>query len=442
MTIRVAALVTLHRHPDAGGHVKCWERLAEAASGLENRLDLDVYFLGRSGREIRAADNVRIVELPPRWGTERWSPLSTGAGDTDLAPFRWDLARRLRGADLIHVTDTFAFGKTGRAMAARMGRPLTYSIQTDLPRFTVDYGREVLARALPKGLARFATDRLRVPERAAAINARAVRAMVNAADHVFTSNESARRALERERGPGHVSLMRRGLDERRFHPRRRDRAWLAARFGVPAERTVLLFVGRLDASKRVMTAAHVVRALVDEGLDVTLFLAGEGRDRDHLTAMLGDRAVVPGPLDQDTLGRVYASSDLFLFPSESETRGMVALEAKASGLPVVVRAGQPPAEAVACSGADGVVVEASDPGAWVEACRPLVVDGALRAAIGRAARDWATAWVPSWAEVLKADLLRPWERLCGRSLSPRQGPGDGPREPPGDKGAAALKPET
>ena len=91
----MAVLVDLVRHPGAGGHVKAWERFADAATLFPDQLGLTVYFLGDGETEERLSDNVRIRTLPPAFGTGRIPWLRNGGGDTDLASYNPHLAKYL-----------------------------------------------------------------------------------------------------------------------------------------------------------------------------------------------------------------------------------------------------------------------------------------------------------------------------------------------------------
>src|SRR5579871_1876528 len=94
--IRVAALVDLPRSPEAGGHVKCWERLAHAAADGDLPLDLTVYFSGRRKTEI-LGPGARMAQLPPVFSTAQLKFLPYVPDHTDLAPYHRSLARELSG---------------------------------------------------------------------------------------------------------------------------------------------------------------------------------------------------------------------------------------------------------------------------------------------------------------------------------------------------------
>ena len=128
-----------------------------------------------------------------------------------------------------------------------------------------------------------------------------------------------------------------GVDTELFHPARRDPAW-KGEVGANAGQAVALYVGRLSAEK----GLDVVLAALPEIHAVTgarLVLIGEGHLRRRLEraarAQPGMLAVLPFEPDRARLARAYASADLFLAPCPYETFGLAALEAMASGLPVV-----------------------------------------------------------------------------------------------------------
>jgi glycosyltransferase involved in cell wall biosynthesis len=137
-------------------------------------------------------------------------------------------------------------------------------------------------------------------------------------------------------------------------------------------------------------------------------------------ALLGpDHACTPGPLPQAALPVLYASADVFVFPSESEVSPNVVLEARACGLPVVVSARDGGARFVRAHGMDGVLVEDADPTAWAAAIEPLLVDVEARREMGVRARAAVEATAPSWRKVLEEDLLPVWRAAAeGRDSDP------------------------
>jgi len=211
------------------------------------------------------------------------------------------------------------------------------------------------------------------------------------------------------------SVLRRGIDKAAFHPDKRDRAGLAAAFGIPQDRLLIAFAGRVDSGKRAMTVALAARQLIDRGHDLSVIFAGDGGERGAIHQLLGPRAVCPGALTQADLARVYASADVFVFPSRIEITPNVVLEAKACGTPVVVSGGPGGgAVHVRAPGADGIVIDAESADIWADAVGGLLADPGRREAMGRAARADIERHHPSWRDVLAEDLLPVWTRIARR----------------------------
>src|SRR5689334_2120492 len=93
--VRVGVLVDLEYAPSAGGHVKYWQRLAEAAVHLPEALDLTVHFHGPEKRELALSLSVRLALLPPVFSTARLMNHRQFPDHTDIAPWHAELARAL-----------------------------------------------------------------------------------------------------------------------------------------------------------------------------------------------------------------------------------------------------------------------------------------------------------------------------------------------------------
>ena len=401
-------MVTLERGPHAGGHVKCWERFAEAAATLPEAIDLTLHFLGDRDETFAAAPNVRFVHHRPAFGTKSVPFLRQGGGDTDLAFWHRGLRRTLHSADVLHATDFFGFGRTALREGRRRQVPVTASVHTDVPRFVRIYTGEVIGNLCGQRIAHLLTARLSLQDRLAGMIGRGIDRRLTGCDRVLVSKTEDRARLSGLMPEGRVSFLRRGIDRARFSPAHRDPARLARTFNTPEGRPVLLFVGRIDGTKSPMVLAKAARRLLDQGHALHVLAIGDGEERAAMQALLGSQVTLPGNLDQSELGWIYASSDVFVFPSETEVSPNVVLEAKASGLPVVVAADHGGGQFVAESGRDGIVVKGQDPTRWSEAIEPLLRDSGRRRAMADQSRHWAeTSW-PSWLDVLREDLLPVW----------------------------------
>jgi glycosyltransferase involved in cell wall biosynthesis len=413
--MRVGVLVDLLHRPDAGGHVKVWQRLAEAAVGVEG-LDLTVHFAGPQAEVRSLGDNVLIRLHRPVFSTARLPFLSHIPDHTDLAPYHPALARHLEDADLLHTTDAyFAFARTAERVARRRRLPLTTSVHTDTPGYTRVFTRQTVTRLFGRGtLGRFLDERLAISRDAEARMRRRLLEHQRLCAAVLVSRPEARDDLITALPAKPVGLLRRGIDLDLFSPARRDRAWLEASFGIPPGRIVVLYVGRVNRGKNVATLADAVAQLVQAGRPVQLMCAGDGDERATVTGLLGLAATCPGTLAPEDLARVYASVDIVAHPSEIEERSNVALEALASGRPLV--ATEAVARGTMEDGKTGLVVSGSGAARWAQALGRLTDDERLRAELGAAGRAHAERRFPSWRDVLVQDLLPVWRGArAGRS---------------------------
>jgi glycosyltransferase involved in cell wall biosynthesis len=409
--IKVAVLVDLERRPDAGGHVKCWERLAEAASRHDPSVDLTVHFQGSGGTTEALAPHVRLVAHDPVFSSRRLPFLGDTPEHTDLSPHHPGLMKALAGVDVIHTTDAyFAYAQTATRAARRTGAALTTSIHTETPAYTAVYADKAFRRLLGNWAGDVLASRLRLPDRLADNMRRKLARHGRSCFRVLIgpqANPAEARAMFGDR----VAVLRRGIDRTRFNPARRDRVRLAVKLGIAPDRFVLFFAGRVDPGKSVMTLAAATRLLLERGHKVHALIAGEGREAPAIRAMLGQAASLPGNVPQEVAAWLYASSDLFVFPSRVEIAPNVVLEAKASGLPVVV-APEGGGVFVRRAGVDGAVVDSADPAAWADAIAALIADPARRGAMAAAGQVDVTTSHPSWDDVYREDLVATWRAAC------------------------------
>lgn len=415
--LSVGVAVDLEFDADAGGHVKCWERFAEAVAQSALPVDLTVYFLGPEERQMSLSDRVRYHLLPAVRGT-RSLGLAQGAGHTDLARYHPGLAALLPRHDVLHATSVFALSRTMRHYAKRTATPYVASVHTDLPVFAAHYTGEVIGNKLNRTKAgraatRVLVDGLQTPRLAAAWMTRKVRTILRPADAVLYSHEGQRRWMKQALTLTHPpTRLRRGIDKNLFAPRNRDRHWLYQHHGVPPDDVLLMFAGRLDQSKNILLAAQSVARLRSHYGQAVHFLAvGAGDQQPALQALLGAHVSLTGRVDQQILARFYASADLLLFPSTSETFGNVVQEAKACGLPAVVPQGTAQAQMIDHPGLDGLVLPSLRDQDWADALATLLMTpgqlGNMRAAVALAAKE-----VPSWGDVVEQDLYPVWHRVA------------------------------
>jgi glycosyltransferase involved in cell wall biosynthesis len=286
--------------------------------------------------------------------------------------------------DLVHVLGPTSLGLAGIRHASALGCPLVASYHTDLPGFAVRWGLGALRGPL-----------------------RAALSWVHNHAAVTLCPSAATRDDLLSMGVRNVDIWSRGVDAHRFSPTRRSAAWRERLTGGQPKRPLLLFVGRLSPEKRV----EWLRPVMDALPGACLAIVGDGPCRAELEALMAPTPTVfTGWLTGTDLAAAYASADVFVFPGANETFGNAALEAMASGLPVIApRAGGLLDHVV--DGETGVLFDPEDCGSLVMAGRWLVHDVRYRRRLSTVARTRARQ--RTWTATLDA-LLSCYERLVDR----------------------------
>jgi glycosyltransferase involved in cell wall biosynthesis len=163
------------------------------------------------------------------------------------------------------------------------------------------------------------------------------RSFYNRCDHVLVPTMEIKKELtsygfKEEK----LILWQRGIDHSVFNPEKRDTAFLRKLTG--NDRYNILFASRLVWEKNLETLIRIYHEFEKRNDEVNFLIAGDGVARSALEARM-PRALFLGKVDQETLARLYASSDTFLFPSISETYGSVVVEAMSCGCPCVIANG-------------------------------------------------------------------------------------------------------
>jgi len=208
-------------------------------------------------------------------------------------------------------------------------------------------------------------------------------------DAVYVPSQAfGQELLDHGINPDKIKVYPRGCDIERFHPDRRSDI-LQSRFGVPDDGALnLLYVGRISREKNLHLLVDAFWKLYASGLNARLIIVGDGPYREEMAAALVDApAVFTGFVEGDDLAEVYASADLLVFPSTTDTFGNVVLEAQASGLPVIVSDKGGPQENL-IDGETGFVVAADRTEPLAEAMERLCTDEALRKRMAIAARKY------------------------------------------------------
>jgi len=289
------------------------------------------------------------------------------------------------GPDLIHVVSPTPIAVRAQKYGQRHGIPIVGSFHTHFVSYFRFYG---LRRIEWFGW-------------------RLLRSFYGRCEVVYAPSHGIIRELA-ARGIGRTELWSRGIDLGRFSPRWRD-AELRARVGADDDTPVLLMVSRLVKEKDLADLVQADRILRARGSRHRLVLVGDGPMRAELERELPD-AFFAGHQTGDDLARWYASGDVFVFPSTTETFGNVILEAQASGLPaVVVDRGGPPD--LVEDGVTGLVARANDPADFAAKVEMLATDAAARRRMGCRAREAAAE--RDW-NAINGRLLESYRRVVAR----------------------------
>ncbi len=270
------------------------------------------------------------------------------------------LSRALRAyrPDVIHAIQPVLLGVGAVAFARRNRVPLVASYHAHLPSYAKLYRLGWLESAGWKYL----------------------RGLHNCAQVNLATSEATLAELRTHRVQ-RLALWPYGVDLKRFHPGHAGADWRARLSGGHPDRLVLLYVGRLAKEKTVERLLEAVRGRPD----VALAIVGDGPLRAQLERRFaGTATTFLGFLGGGDLACAYASADVFVLPSETETLGMVTLEAHAAGLPVVA-ADSPAARELIRHGVDGLRYDPRVPGALAGAVTLLAADPSLRETMGREA---------------------------------------------------------
>jgi phosphatidylinositol alpha 1,6-mannosyltransferase len=226
--------------------------------------------------------------------------------------------------------------------------------------------------------------------------------------HVYVPSISMLETLRARGITAELRLWGRGVDTRRFAPERRSMSW-RRRLGVGDEQPLIGFVARLRWEKGLSTLAGVLERLAERCPEHASFIAGDGPARAELERRCPNTRFL-GELGVAELARAYASADLFLYPSATETFGNVTLEAMASGLPTIC-ADATGSRSLVVPGETGELVSPGDVEGFATAAAALLGDPERRRAMGQAAR--ARAETRSWERAIEQCVAH-WDDALGR----------------------------
>jgi glycosyltransferase involved in cell wall biosynthesis len=343
-------LVTETYPPDVNGVALTVQALEQGLRLLGHRVA--VVRPEQAEERSRLGPDLMLVESAP---IPRYPGLRFGLPAGRRLTARWSAQR----PDAIYVATEGPLGWSALRAARRLGIPAATGFHTRFDDYMGKYGAGFLSPWVFAWLRRF-------HNRGAAT--------------LVPTRELQEQLVQQ--GFRRVQRLGRAVDTRQFHPGWRDGS-LRAAWGLADEDLAVLYVGRLAPEKNLPLLVQSFRALQAQAATARLVVVGDGPGRRELEQLAPD-AVFAGVRRGDELSRHYASADLFVFPSRSETFGNVVLEAMASGLATVAFDYGATREHLV-DGSHGAAVAFTDDTAFVDAVVRLGTQASL-ARIGDAAR--------------------------------------------------------
>ncbi|MGD2084164.1 MAG: glycosyltransferase family 1 protein [Chromatiales bacterium] len=298
-------IVTETYPPEINGVARTLRQMVDGLRTRGHRISLVRPRQTRHDSATRDGETLREI-LVPGIALPRYRDLRFGL------PWPGALRRAWKGnpPDVVYVATEGPLGHSALCAAERLGVPAVSGYHTNFPRYSRHYGLGLLEDPIWRLLRRFH----------------------NRGRLTLAPTEHLARELRRK-GIGNVRVFPRGVDTELFHPGRR-RTELRSRWGLAEDGLAVLYVGRLAAEKNLGLAVETFRGIQADHPGARFILVGDGPQQARMQRDYPE-LVFTGPKTGASLAEHYASGDLFLFPSTTETFGNVVLEAMASGLSVV-----------------------------------------------------------------------------------------------------------
>lgn len=299
------AVVTETWPPEINGVAMSMRRMVQGLQQRNWRVQL-VRPRQHAGEEPGAESGLDELLLPG-FGIPRYPGLRFGLPAFSALRNAWRADR----PDIVHVVTEGPLGWSALKTALKLDIPVTTAFHTNFRSYTGHYGIGWLQDAIGGYLRRFH----------------------NQAHFTFVPTGGLRRQMEAQRYRN-VEVVGRGIDTALFHPHRRDAA-LRRHWGVADDELAVIHVGRMAPEKNLELAAQAFKAIRSHHhLNARMVWVGDGPARAELEAQYPGH-IFTGMKSGEELAAHYASADIFLFPSLTETFGNVTLEAMASGLAVI-----------------------------------------------------------------------------------------------------------
>ncbi|MGZ5257987.1 MAG: glycosyltransferase family 4 protein [Burkholderiales bacterium] len=337
-----------------------------------------VEYLRDRGHEVevvrpRQQTDLSAAGLPPDFllpgmALPSYPGIQFGFPATRRLRLRWSQMR----PDVVHVATEGPLGWSALRAACSLGIPVTADYRTHFQRYSGHYGVGWLARPIDAYL----------------------RAFHNRAHMTFVSTAALKRELTL-RGFQNLAQVGRGIDTQLFNPIRRSPR-LRSSWGLREQDLAVIYVGRLAPEKNLALAVRAYERVRTLRKDARMIWVGDGPARARLQSAHPDH-IYAGVQHGEELARHYASGDMFLFPSLTETFGNVTLEALASGL-AVIAFDEAAAAQHARDGTTARLVPSGAEAAFIDAAAEVACEPALLARLRENASTAVAAL--SWSSVL------------------------------------------
>jgi glycosyltransferase involved in cell wall biosynthesis len=350
-------IVTETYRPEVNGVAMTLGRLVDGLAGLGHRVQLIRPAQGRS--DVPVNDGPVREYLTAGFGIPFYPELRTGF----ISRLRLRRLWRESRPDVLYIATEGPLGWAASREAAACSIPALSGFHTNFSQYSRHYHLSLLESMVERYLRTF--------HRGTACT--------------LVPTPDMQHHLE-GRAYGKVEVLSRGVDCASFNPKYRSPD-LRAAWGLSDDELAVLYVGRLAAEKNLDDAISAFEAILWEQPSARFVLVGDGPLRNRL-ATEHPEFVFCGSRTGEDLSRHYASADMFLFPSQTETFGNVVLEAMASSLPMVAY-DYAAARMHLQSGRAGLAVPMCDQDAFVRAALTLSRSAQLRRRMGEVAREVA-----------------------------------------------------
>lgn len=298
------AVVTETWPPEINGVAITLSRLVRGLCQRNHEIQL---IRPRQGKHEQASTGGEVNELLLRGlPIPHYPQLKMGLPSKRALLRAWTLKR----PDLVHIATEGPLGWSALQAARRLRLPVTSDFRTNFHSYSKHYGMAWLSKPIMAYLRKFH----------------------NHTACTMVPTQLLQAELNKQ-GFANLRVVARGVDTSVFNPAQRSSTW-RAQWQADNDTLVLLSAGRLAAEKNLELVIQTYQAVQQTGAKVRLVVAGDGPYLEEFKSRCPD-AVFLGMCSHETLASVYASADIFLFPSLTETFGNVTLEALASGTPVL-----------------------------------------------------------------------------------------------------------